>query len=243
MRLNFINIWGNYISRLIPGELFYPMPTGKVSENIYAICDRGDTNFFIYTDGQDTICFDVGYINNNYVKNDFQAIGIKPEAISHVFLTHTDMDHAGAIDTDSSSDWLNSNVAIYMSNEEENLIKKRKRRRFFFFTPIKISKQYNFIDDEDIVNVGNIKVKAIHTPGHTLGHLSYLINDKYLFAGDLLLLKKGKVEEFYKVWNIDHDLDKESIKKIAKLKNIEIMCTCHSKCSFDFKNAMKAWNE
>ncbi|MBI9055792.1 MAG: MBL fold metallo-hydrolase [Bacteroidales bacterium] len=243
MRLNFINIWGNYISRLIPGELFYPLPTGKVSENIYTICDRGDANFFIYTDGKDTICFDVGYINNNYVKKDFKQIGINPKSISHVFLTHTDMDHAGAIDSDSSSNWLNNDLIIYMSKEEENLIKKRKRRRFFFNTPIRISKQYNFIEDGGIVNVGNIKIKAIHTPGHTLGHMSYLINNKYLFAGDLLLLKNGKAEEFYKVWNIDHDLDKESIKKIAKLENIEILCTCHSKCSFDFKRAMEEWNK
>ena len=132
------------------------MPTGKVSEMIYAICDREDTNFFIYTDGQDTICFDVGYINNNYVKKDFQKIGINPKTISHVFLTHTDMDHAGAIDTDSKSDWLNNNTTIYMSNEEENLIKKRKRRRFLFFTPIKILKQYYFLNDEDIEYGGHI---------------------------------------------------------------------------------------
>lgn len=56
------------MSRLIPGELFYPLPTGKVSDNIFAICDRGDTNFFIYTDGKDTICIDTGYISNNCEK-------------------------------------------------------------------------------------------------------------------------------------------------------------------------------
>jgi hypothetical protein len=27
MRLNFINIWGNHVSKIIPGELFYPQPT------------------------------------------------------------------------------------------------------------------------------------------------------------------------------------------------------------------------
>jgi hypothetical protein len=30
MRLNFINIWGYYVSRAIPGKLFYPLTTGKV---------------------------------------------------------------------------------------------------------------------------------------------------------------------------------------------------------------------
>jgi glyoxylase-like metal-dependent hydrolase (beta-lactamase superfamily II) len=242
MRLNFINIWGNYISRLIPGKLFYPLPTGKVSKNIFTICDRGDSNFFIYTDGKDTICIDVGYINNSYVKRDFQEIGINPNSISHVFLTHTDMDHAGSLDSDSKSDWLNSNVTIYMSREEENLIKKKQRRRFLFYTPIDISREYNIVNDGDVINIGNIKVTVIHTPGHTMGHMSYLINDNILFTGDLLLLKNGKVEPFYYIWNKDHELDKESIKKIAQLRNIELLCTAHSKCSFDFRSAFEDWN-
>lgn len=241
MRLNFINIWGNYVSRLIPGELFYPLPTGKVSENIFAICDRGDTNFYIYTDGKDTICFDVGYIHNNYVEKDFQEIGIDPKSISHVFLTHTDMDHAGSLDTDSKSDWLNSDVKIYMNREEEKLIKKRQRRRFLFYTPIEIDRQYDFLSDGDILNVGNIKIKAIHTPGHTLGHMSYLVNDKFLFTGDLLLLKNDEVEQFYYIWNINHNLNEESIKKISILQNIEILCTAHSKCSYNFKKVMSKW--
>jgi glyoxylase-like metal-dependent hydrolase (beta-lactamase superfamily II) len=243
MRLNFINIWGNYVSRAIPGKLFYPLPTGKVNENIFAICDRKDTNFFIYTSGNDTICIDVGYINNNYVKEDFEKMGIDPKSISHVFLTHTDMDHAGSIDVDSKSDWLNPDVKIYMGRIEENLIKKRQRRRFLFYTPIEIKRKYELLEDYDLVEVGDIKVKAIHTPGHTSGHLSYLVDGKYLFAGDLLLLKDEKATAFYKIWNMDHEQDKQSIRKIAHLQDIEIMCTCHSKCTFDFKNSVKKWIE
>lgn len=241
MRLNFINIWGNYISRMIPGNLFYPLPTSKIAEKIFAICDRGDTNFFIYTDGKDTICIDVGYINNNYLKSDFKKIGINPSHISHIFLTHTDMDHAGAIDKDSNSDWFDG-TALYLGQEEERLIKRKCRRKFLFYTPIEISRKYNLLKDNDVVYVGNIKVVAIHTPGHTSGHMSYLIDDSFLFTGDLLLLKSGKVEAFYHIWNMDHDLDKRSIKKIAKLQNIKMICTAHSKCSPDFKKTIEDWS-
>ncbi len=241
MRLNFINIWGNYVSRIIPGELFYPQPTGKITDNLFTICDRGDTNIYLYTDGINTICIDVGYINNNYLKNDFQKIGIDPTSISHIFLTHTDMDHAGALDIDSISDWLNNCIKIYMSKEEENLIKKRQRRRFLFYTPIEISKEYDFLNDGEILYVGNIKIKAIHTPGHTLGHMSYLVDDKFLFTGDLLLLKNGEVKPFYYIWNMNHKLVEESIRKIAKLQNVKVLCTAHSKCSFDFKKAIQKW--
>ncbi len=242
MRLNFINIWGNYVSRIIPGELFYPQPTGKITKNLFTICDRGDTNIFIYTDGQNTICIDAGYINNNYLKNDFQEIGIDPLSISHIFLTHTDMDHAGAVDKNSNSDWL-GNAKIYLGKEEERLIRKKQRRRFLFYTPIEISREYNLLNDDNMINVGNIKIKAIYTPGHTLGHMSYLVNDSILFTGDLLLLKNGRIRLFYYIWDMDHNLSKESIKKIAKLENIEVLCTAHSKCSFNFKEAIANWNE
>ena len=241
MRLNFINIWGNHVSKIIPGELFYPQPTGKINNNLFTICDV-DINLFIYTDGKDNICIDAGYINNNYIKDEFKKIEIDPNSISHLFLTHTDMDHAGALDTDSKSDWLN-NAEIYMGKGEEELIKKRQRRKFLFYTPIEISRKYNLLNDNDEIKVGNIIVKAISTPGHTPGHMSYLINDKILCSGDLLLLKNGNVKPFYVIWNKNHHVDKESIKKIAKLENIEILCTAHSKCSSDFKNAMKDWVE
>ena len=71
------------------------------------------------------------------------------------------------------------------------------------------------------------------------GPLFPLINDSILCTGDLLLLKDGSAKPFYVIWNKNHNADKESIKKIAKLENIEILCTAHSKCSFDFRNAMK----
>ena len=47
-----------------------------------------------------------------------------------------------------------------------------------------------FVIDGDIINVGDIKIKVIHTPGHTEGGVCYLIEDK-LFSGDTLF--KGSV--------------------------------------------------
>jgi glyoxylase-like metal-dependent hydrolase (beta-lactamase superfamily II) len=153
------------------------------------------------------------------------------------------MDHAGSIDVDSKSDWLDSDVKIYMGRTEENLIKKRQRRRFSFYTPVEIKRKYELLEDYDLVEAGDIQVRAIHTPGHTSGHLSYLVDGKYLFAGDLLLLKDEKATAFYKIWNMDHEQDKQSIQKIAQLKDVEIMCTCHSKCTVDFNKAMEDWRK
>ena len=49
---------------------------------------------------------------------------------------------------------------------------------------------YTPVGDGDIFafNGGGPKVKAIHTPGHTPGSTSYLIDEKYLVTGDTVLI-------------------------------------------------------
>lgn len=42
-----------------------------------------------------------------------------------------------------------------------------------------------FVKDGDILEVGNMKIKVIHTPGHTEGGVCYLIENN-LFSGDTL---------------------------------------------------------
>ena len=49
----------------------------------------------------------------------------------------------------------------------------------------------NFKNNDSIIIGNSIKLEAIHTPGHTDSHFSYMINhasDKLLFSGDSLLI-------------------------------------------------------
>ena len=49
----------------------------------------------------------------------------------------------------------------------------------------------NFKDSDSLIVGSTIKIKAIHTPGHTDAHFSYIINlgkKKILFSGDALLI-------------------------------------------------------
>jgi glyoxylase-like metal-dependent hydrolase (beta-lactamase superfamily II)/rhodanese-related sulfurtransferase len=53
--------------------------------------------------------------------------------------------------------------------------------------------QYDFesnrIGDGDIINIGNSRIRVIHTPGHTRGSMSYLLDEKYVFTGDILFVE------------------------------------------------------
>ncbi len=44
------------------------------------------------------------------------------------------------------------------------------------------------IDDNEVLKLGDLEIKAMHTPGHTNADISYL-TDGYVFTGDALLVR------------------------------------------------------
>jgi glyoxylase-like metal-dependent hydrolase (beta-lactamase superfamily II)/rhodanese-related sulfurtransferase len=47
----------------------------------------------------------------------------------------------------------------------------------------------NFVGDTDEISFGSAKLRVIHTPGHTPGSLSYVVDEKYVFTGDILFVE------------------------------------------------------
>jgi len=197
---------------------FKPIKTQQLTENIYVVRTI-ISNFYIYTDGEDTICFDTGYLPI-IIKIALRKINIKTDSISHIFLTHSDYDHVGGIK-------LFKNGQIYLSVDEEKMITFKKTRTFLFFNK-RIKSEYKMLKDDDITYIGKIKVKSITTPGHTPGSMSYLVNDSILFTGDTLTIQNGKIKPFFWLQNMNTRLQKESIKKLLKINNVNLICTGHT---------------
>jgi len=60
-----------------------------------------------------------------------------------------------------------------------------------------------FVEDKNIIYFGKSKLRVIHTPGHTPGSLSYVVDEKYVFTGDILFVEsigrpdlRDEAEEF-----------------------------------------------
>lgn len=208
-----------------------PVPTSKIDNNLYAIKD-GDVNLWIYKKNNTTLAIDTGYKNNIKLKNILKKFNIKNEKIDYVFLTHADIDHAGGLISD---DRFASNAQIYLHTLEENmLLGKEKRFKFSFIkinNPVNYKGKYNLFKDKEEFNLNDIKIKCYHTPGHTKGHSSFLIDDKYLFTGDSLAINEEGGYCFFDFYNMN---TKQNIKSIKKLKNYFknnndiIVCTSHS---------------
>ncbi len=76
------------------------------------------------------------------------------------------------------------------------------------------------LNDNDIINIGNRKIRVIHTPGHSPGHICfYELEKKYLFTGDLVY--EGKLDAYYPT--TDPIAFKNSIDKIRNLKITKIL--------------------
>jgi len=206
----------------------------KILGDLYEIKTMA-SSMFLYKTDDFSICFDTGF-NEGSIKKEFDKLGFDPGDVKYVFLTHSDSDHTGGLN-------LFKNAEIYLSTDEEQMIHKKTPRFFGFSYNRPINKAYTTLKDGDIIQAGETKVTAIATPGHTLGSMSYMVNDSILVVGDALTLRKGKVRPFTRLplgsrLNMDVTTQKESIKKLAKLRNISVMLTGHSGFTTDFEQAM-----
>lgn len=104
--------------------------------------------------------------------------------IEYILLTHGHFDHIGALD--QMKDYTGAKVLIhekgteYLSDTYLNLSES-------FFKGGFTKNADTTVVDEEIINVGNLSFKVIHTPGHTTDGVNYYEeNNRVLFSGDNL---------------------------------------------------------
>lgn len=105
--------------------------------------------------------------------------------IKGIYLTHSHIDHI--MDIENATSILN--CPVFLHEGDIDLYKNSHlQAQFFGIKMKKISQDVKKIEDGDIFNVGNIKVKVIHTPGHSPGSCCFFINNKppILISGDTL---------------------------------------------------------
>ena len=103
--------------------------------------------------------------------------------VAMVLLTHSHWDHFG--DAFELKEKLN--VPLYIHKEDAGNLEVPGSDRLPLFFPIKGVEPSGFLEDGQILNVGELKVQVIHTPGHTPGGVCfYLEEEKVLFSGDTL---------------------------------------------------------
>ena len=175
------------MSRLFRGtQIFKPLNTGRIDEHV-ACVREWVANIFFYTKNGTTIMIDAGY-NYPRLKEKMGWLDIDPASIKHILITHQDTDHVGALETDS--DRLFRDATVYLSEIENRYLTGEARRRVIYhlykLPMVRTDNRRVTLTDGQILNIEGIKVECILVPGHTWGHMVYLIDDTYLFTGDTI---------------------------------------------------------
>ncbi len=117
-------------------------------------------------------------------------LGIVPESIRHILITHQDTDHVGAVEADSPG--LFKKATLYIGETENRYLTGEVRRKVIYhlykLPQVTINNKKRLLRDGETLHIGDIKITCFLVPGHTWGHMVYLIDDKYLFTGDTLWL-------------------------------------------------------
>ena len=198
-------------------EIFKPLNTGFIDERVSTIREYV-ANIFFYTKDGYTIMIDAGY-NYDRLKEKMSWLNINPKNIKEILITHQDTDHVGALEKDSDN--LFKDATIYIGKVENEYLEGKRKRKVFFglskLAQVIIDNKKVLIDDNEVFYIGSIKIEAFLVPGHTIGHLVYLIDDSYLFTGDTIWFGKDGGYAFLNILAEDSKLQIKSLKRLEKI--------------------------
>lgn len=202
---------------LCPGLL----ESGALSDSLLAIRD-GFVNLYVARSAAGLVCIDAGW-RPAAVGREFAKLGLAPQEVRAVFLTHRHWDHARGL-------------ALYP--QAQVFVGSRERRQ----RPVPMSAWQPLADGQTVVAAG-IQVQAVATPGHTLGSISYVVAGTLLFTGDTLRLRHGRALPFHACCNRDGQALRASLRRLAGLVGIERLYSAHSGATREVAAAFAGWRD
>lgn len=150
------------------------VPPTKIFGNLYFVGTRPASTHIVDT-GEGIILFDAGYLESlPVVIENMKTLGFSSGDIKYILLTHGHIDHAGA--ARRLREMSGAKIAIgavdreYVNGERDLTYAREFEMKFDFFEPDIL------LSDGDEITLGNTTVRAVATPGHTPGAMSYFFS-------------------------------------------------------------------
>ncbi len=138
---------------------------------------------------------------------------IKIEEIEYIILTHEHFDHCGGVKELKEI----SNAKVCIHEKGADVLEEGKNWSAIFFNAIQPKVKVDIkLRDGDEIDLGNIILKIIYTPGHSMGSIClYEEKSKSLFSGDTIFSYGGVGRtDFY---GGDYLQLKKSIERLLKM--------------------------
>lgn len=155
---------------------------------------------------------------NNEIDFHLQKVGVKPESISKIILTHLHIDHVGG-----TKHFPNTPIVV---SEKEWKTKDGAFPKLFppnlNIQTISLNDKLAFWNDCHYLTK-NKDLVLLSTPGHTRGHVSIAFISKekrmYLFGGDVAYTSERLVNKTFSATIHNHKANIESCDKVLELAN------------------------
>ena len=196
--------------------IFKPLNTGRIDERVSCVREWV-ANIFFYTKNGTTVMIDAGY-NYPGLSEKMRWLDIDPASIRHILITHQDTDHVGALEPDSER--LFKDATVYIGEIENRYLTGEVRRRvihkLYKLPMVRIDNPKRLLKDGDVFMIDGIKIECLLVPGHTWGHLVYLLDDEYLFTGDTIWFGADGGYSFISTLAEDNKLSVQSLAKLEQ---------------------------
>ena len=141
------------------------------------------TNCYIIEDEEtkETMVIDPGGEPEKIIEM-LNTLGI--EKLKYIYLTHCHGDHFGGIRQLKDE---KGGIVVIHRDDSEGLTNKAISLTYYIGMEDITIEADSRLDDGDLIHLGNVEFKVIHTPGHTQGGTClYCENENMLFSGDTL---------------------------------------------------------
>ena len=196
--------------------IFKPLNTGWIDEHVACVREYIANIFFYRKDGV-TIMIDAGY-NYPRLAEKMGWLDIDPAGVKHILITHQDTDHVGAVEEDS--DGLFRDATLYIGEVENRYLTGEVRRKvmcgLYKLPPVTIHNPKVLVKDGQVLDIEGIRVECFLVPGHTWGHIVYLVDDAYLFTGDTLWFGADGGYSFINMLAEDNGLAVQSLAELER---------------------------
>ena len=144
---------------------------GPIDANNYLLIDEKTNDAFL---------IDCSSPDDDYV-NEIKRLGVN---LKKILLTHGHFDHI----LGCNRFYEEFGCDIYVSEADIEQLEYAPQMTLMLggIEIPKVTSVKNFVNDGDVFHIGGVDIKAISTPGHTLGGICYLTNDGKVFTGDTL---------------------------------------------------------
>lgn len=184
-----------------------------------------DCHAYLIDGGSEWAMIDAGAgVDATAMISAISAAGVPPGRLRHALITHAHADHAGG----AMILHENFDLDVYASPEVAAILRSGDERAagvdigkaqgtyaadyVYRATPVT-----GELDEGGCVQVGDVTIEAIPTPGHSVGHRAYLVHSpgrRDLFTGDTLLF--GGQIILQNTWDCDLGTHLESLRRLAE---------------------------